>query len=90
MLVLNDPAAQISSETAAAPVASLSAFASTNDLVVKVCRVLSHDSCPPSVCSLFFYVSYDVVYAIDAANYRIGGYVVAETALARVQYSSRS
>ena len=39
MLVLNDPAAQISSAegtTPAAPVVDLSAFASRNDLVVKV------------------------------------------------------
>lgn len=39
MLVLNDPAAvKISGDTAAAaPVANLSAFASSNDMVVKVC-----------------------------------------------------
>lgn len=39
MLVLNDPAAQISSvegAVTAAPVAKLSAFASSNDIVVKV------------------------------------------------------
>lgn len=36
MLVLNDPAAHLSGNKAT-PVASLSAFASTNDLVVKVC-----------------------------------------------------
>lgn len=38
MLVLNDPASQLSSDSsAAAPVASLSAFASSNDVIVKVC-----------------------------------------------------
>lgn len=42
MLVLNDPAAQLSSVEGkagapAAPVTNLSAFASSNDIVVKVC-----------------------------------------------------
>lgn len=44
MLVLNDPAAQLSSvegkaAASAAPVTNLSAFASSNDIVVKVCCV---------------------------------------------------
>lgn len=37
MLVLNDPVAKVSGDAAsAAPVANLSAFASSNDIVVKV------------------------------------------------------
>lgn len=41
MLVLNDPAAQLNADGKAAaptgPVTNLSAFASSNDIVVKVC-----------------------------------------------------
>lgn len=56
MLVLNDPAVQLSGDAAtAAPVASLSAFASTNDLVVKVGPCVSHGTimrlCPRVGCS---------------------------------------
>lgn len=41
MLVLNDPAAQLNADgkgaAPAGPVTNLSAFASSNDIVVKVC-----------------------------------------------------
>lgn len=47
MLVLNDPASQISSAegaTAAAPAVNLSSLVSRNDLIVKVCRISQNAS----------------------------------------------